>query len=204
MLTETVSRRQQRHHVVPRLHLRGFADDDKMLVQLDLTTGQRRSVSISNAAVIRDFYTVVLPDGTRSDAWEQWLGGLENEIAPALRRAINSPQFDLSEEDRLILSKRIALQALRGPDSRRSIDEISAMTTRMQVGMGGIAYLRHAMTAGLGRAVTEEEAEEAEEEEEAMELEEFEYKGVTYYRDAENQVYQKDEDGDLDDTPIGV
>ena len=40
--------------------------------------------------------------------------------------------------------------------------------------------------------------------EEAMELEEFEWKGVTYYRDSENQVYQKDEDGDLDDTPIGV
>jgi hypothetical protein len=49
-----------------------------------------------------------------------------------------------------------------------------------------------------------EEVEEEEAEEEAMELEEFEYKGVTYYRDAENHVYQKDEDGDLDDTPIGV
>ena len=54
-------------------------------------------------------------------------------------------------------------------------------------------------------AEAEEEVEEEEEaEEEAMELEEFEYKGVTYYRDGENQVYQKDDDGDLDDTPIGV
>ena len=54
---------------------------------------------------------------------------------------------------------------------------------------------------------TEEEAEEEEEEEEegeAKELEEFEYKGVTYYKDSENQVYKMDEDGDLDDTPIGV
>ena len=52
----------------------------------------------------------------------------------------------------------------------------------------------------------EEEVEEEveEEEDEAMELEEFDYKGVTYYRDGENQVYQKDADGDLDDTPIGV
>ena len=48
----------------------------------------------------------------------------------------------------------------------------------------------------------EEEAEEAEDE--ALELEEFEYKGVTYYRDAELQVYQLDTDGDLDETPIGV
>ena len=40
--------------------------------------------------------------------------------------------------------------------------------------------------------------------EEALELEEFEYKGVTYFRDTENQVYQVDSDGDLDDTPIGI
>jgi hypothetical protein len=52
----------------------------------------------------------------------------------------------------------------------------------------------------------EEEQEEAaeEEEDEALELEEFEFKGVTYYKDPEGQVYQKDDDGDLDDTPIGI
>ncbi len=51
----------------------------------------------------------------------------------------------------------------------------------------------------------EEEVEEEEEQEEAVEYVEFEYKGVTYFRDDENQVYQLDEDGDLDDTaPIGV
>ena len=53
----------------------------------------------------------------------------------------------------------------------------------------------------------EEEAEgeeEEEEEEDAVELDEFEYKGVTYFKDSENQVYQVDADGDLDDTPIGV
>lgn len=52
---------------------------------------------------------------------------------------------------------------------------------------------------------TEEvDEEEEEEEEEALELEEFEYKGVTYFKDSENQVYEKDDDGDLNDTPVGV
>jgi hypothetical protein len=37
-----------------------------------------------------------------------------------------------------------------------------------------------------------------------MELEEFTYNDETYYRDAEGNVYQKDDDGDLDDTPIGT
>jgi hypothetical protein len=51
----------------------------------------------------------------------------------------------------------------------------------------------------------EEEAEEEEEEaEEAVEYEEIQYKGVTYYKDSENQVYVLDADGDLDDTPVGV
>jgi hypothetical protein len=48
--------------------------------------------------------------------------------------------------------------------------------------------------------------EDAEQEEEAQqeELTEFEFKGVTYWRDSENQVYKVDDDGDLDDTPIGL
>jgi hypothetical protein len=55
----------------------------------------------------------------------------------------------------------------------------------------------------------EEEAEEEQEEEgdmdeEVVTFEEFEYKGITYYKDSDGQVYQKDADGDLDDTPIGL
>ena len=50
----------------------------------------------------------------------------------------------------------------------------------------------------------EQEEEAMEEEEEVVTFEEFEYKGVTYYKDSDGQVYQKDADGDLDDTPIGV
>jgi hypothetical protein len=46
---------------------------------------------------------------------------------------------------------------------------------------------------------------EAEEEGEALELEEFEYKGSTYYRDSDNNVYMADEDGDVNvEEPIGV
>jgi len=50
--------------------------------------------------------------------------------------------------------------------------------------------------------VEEEEEEEAEETEE-LELTAFEYKGITYYRDADNNVYA-DEDGEVSDEPFGV
>jgi hypothetical protein len=50
----------------------------------------------------------------------------------------------------------------------------------------------------------EEEAEaEEEEEEEALNVDPFEYNGETYYKDAEGNVYQEDEEGAVDDTPIG-
>jgi hypothetical protein len=51
----------------------------------------------------------------------------------------------------------------------------------------------------------DEEEEEEEEEEEGVELEEFEYKGVSYYRDSDNQVYEANEEGEVDtDNAIGV
>ena len=57
----------------------------------------------------------------------------------------------------------------------------------------------------LEEEVLEEEVEEeVEEEAQEVELEEFIYKKKTYYKDGENQVYQMDSDGNLDDSPIGV
>ena len=57
----------------------------------------------------------------------------------------------------------------------------------------------------LEEEVEEEEVEEeVEEEAQEVELEEFIYKKKTYYKDGENQVYQMDSDGNLDDSPIGV
>jgi hypothetical protein len=155
-----VSKRRRRHHTVPRFHLRGFASTDDKLVQLDVSTGQTSEVSVTDAAVIRDFYTVVLPDGSRSDAWEQRLGEVENDIAPALKRAIDVPNFRLSDKDRHRLALWIALQYLRGPDNRRQMAEIASFTVHAQVGMGGLAYLQYAMTRGLGRDVPLAEAEQ--------------------------------------------
>jgi hypothetical protein len=153
-----MSKRRRRHHTVPRFHLRGFASEADMLVQLDVSTGQRRDVSVTDAAVIRDFYTVVLPDGSRSDAWEEC--DVEDQVAPALKRAIHEPTFSLTDDDRGHLALWIALQYLRGPDNRRQMAEIASFTVRAQVGMGGLAYLQHAMSQGLGRHVTHEEAEQ--------------------------------------------
>jgi len=49
----------------------------------------------------------------------------------------------------------------------------------------------------------EEETEEEEEEEEALELDGFTHNGTPYYKDTDNNVYTVNEDGEVDDTPIG-
>jgi hypothetical protein len=49
----------------------------------------------------------------------------------------------------------------------------------------------------------EEQGEQEEQEEEGLNVDPFEYNGQTYYRDAEGNVYQEDEEGAVDDTPIG-
>jgi hypothetical protein len=67
---------------------------------------------------------------------------------------------------------------------------------------------QEAQEAQEAREEEEEEAEaEAEAEpdaEEGEELEEFEYKGSTYYRDGDNNVFMADEEGELVTTPVGV
>jgi len=146
---------------VPRFHLRGFANENQMLRQIDLQTGTYRNVSIGDAAVIKDFYTVELEDGTRSDEWEKRFAEVENRVAPRVRRAVRDEVWTPSAVERQDLSTWIALQFLRGPDHRRMAAQTAGFMMRMQVGMGGLAYLQYAMEQGLEREVSLEEAEGA-------------------------------------------
>jgi len=56
------------------------------------------------------------------------------------------------------LSLWIGLQLLRGQDQRSTLSQLQSLMMRMVVGMGGLAYLRYAMTQGLGRPVSLAEA----------------------------------------------
>ena len=62
---------------------------------------------------------------------------MEDEFAPALKRAVEMIEFGLSDSDREHLARWVALQYLRGPSNRRQMAEIASFTLRAQVGMGG-------------------------------------------------------------------
>jgi hypothetical protein len=53
-------------------------------------------------------------------------------------------------------------------------------------------------------AEAEPEEDVVEEEAAEVELEEFEYKGATYYRDPDNNVFATDDDGELVEEPFGT
>ena len=120
----------------------------------------------------------------------------------------------ISEADRLLLnsSARKALEEEEEDEEEQEAydvpeDEDEAEDEEQQVEEAETEEVPPA----AAEAAPEEEAEEAEAEaeaeaeEEAEEgLEEFEYKGATYYRDTEKNVYMTDENGDLNETPIGV
>jgi hypothetical protein len=63
----------------------------------------------------------------------------------------------------------------------------------------------HAPFDPLEEEIDVEEDEEPDvEEEQELALEEFEYKGTTYWKDDENNVYGADEDGEVNTDPIGT
>ena len=47
------------------------------------------------------------------------------------------------------------------------------------------------------------ESKEEPEEEESLQLEEFEHEGESYYKDDDNNLYKVNDDGEVDETPIG-
>ena len=81
--------------------------------------------------------------------------------------------------------------------------EVEAEAEEAEVAEAEVAEAEEA-EAEVAEAEADAEAEAEAEEEEVVEYKEVEWKGVTYYVDAENQAYQMDSDGDLIDTPIGV
>jgi len=101
-----------------------------------------------------------------------------------------SPKMDpaesINEADRLLLNS----SARKALESKKVETVVAAVPKPVPV---------------VPEAVEEPEEDQEEEDEQGLELDEFEYKGSTYYRDQDKNVYMADENGDIDtENPIGV
>lgn len=133
------------------------------------------------------------------------------------------PLYDNEFVKRIERLERQQSQAVSAaPDTSYLESRIAALEEQLAATHGEVEELRMRLTTPLGIAreasvilpeedvegevleeVVEEEEEEAvEEEEEALELEPLEYRGVTYYKDAEDNVYGTDEEGTVIPEPI--
>jgi len=109
--------RTRRQHVVSRFYLNGFANADQRVARVELPGDVTQVLSTGDAGVIKDFYTITLPDGTKSDFFERAFGEVESLAAEA-PRAITSDTWPVTDEHRASLAGWVALQHLRSEDVR--------------------------------------------------------------------------------------
>ncbi|MFD9740625.1 DUF4238 domain-containing protein [Umezawaea sp. NPDC059074] len=150
------TKRIRRQHVVSKFYLKGFANEMGQLRRVFLPGDRSHLIATSDATVIKDFYTVTLPDGTESDMFERAFGEIETPAAEALRLLLDRT-WPLQGELRAALSSWIALQHLRGENVRAGGDQQKALIIRLIVGVSGKQALREIIERAEHRSVTDSE-----------------------------------------------
>jgi hypothetical protein len=145
------------HHTVPKFYLRGFANPDERITTVRLPGDRRFTQKIGSTAAINRFYSIDgFPDG--ADAFEKALSKLEGDAAEVLR-AVEGGTWPLPEDQRAALGTFIAVQYVRGPDRRRSMEYLAAQMTRLEVQFTGRENVKHWVEQRYGVEVDDDEAE---------------------------------------------
>lgn len=145
----------RRHHVVPRMLLKRFADlGGERIWALDLERDEINKISVSQAPVVKDFYSWIDgPSGAGRDPWlEQWLANepeaktgpildkLEGLVDPDPREMTTLLNFILLQTIRTPVGQALLrhdimeqFRALHEPLLRRDIDSAAEQTARLFV-----------------------------------------------------------------------
>jgi hypothetical protein len=153
-----MSGRKKHHHIIPRFLLRNFSDETGYLIQHDRQQARETRISVSNAAVRTEFYTIDTSTGP-SDAVETMLGeDIEGKAASAFRE-ICEGSFPPSPPSREIVSTFLALQYNRGIRPRESIDDVATQVMQTFAAMYSAdhASLKQFMEAQMGEVNVSEE-----------------------------------------------
>jgi hypothetical protein len=102
-------------HVVPRLSLRPFSEDNRIAMRL-LPSDQKKIVGVADAAVRSNIYGIRRSDGTYSYVIEDALCEIESRTAPILRELLE--RWPLSNSDKARVAQFLGLQSVRGPHWR--------------------------------------------------------------------------------------
>lgn len=133
-------KRVRRQHVVSKFYLKGFAKAEQ-LTRVPLG-GRPHIQNVSDATVVKDFYSVPTASGEVSDYFERSFAELEGVAARALAITLAGTQWPLDPADKLALATWIALQFLRTESVRNSGTEMNAQMIALVVGTSGKQALR--------------------------------------------------------------
>ncbi|MFD6033318.1 DUF4238 domain-containing protein [Streptomyces griseoincarnatus] len=139
-----------------KFYLKGFANDSGYIRRVSLPGQPSIPLSIGDASVIKDFYTVTLPDGTQSDLFEKEFSKIESLAAEALA-GILADTWPIVGKHRAALATWVALQHLRSEDVRANHGNFSAEMIRLIVGVSGKEALRSLIQKAEARIVSDEE-----------------------------------------------
>lgn len=145
----------RRQHLVSRFYLKGFANAAGQLRRVLLPGDRAHLTNVDDASVIKDFYTVDLSDGTRTDLFERLFAEVEYP-ASAVLRAVREGQWPLNESQKTELAGWIALQHLRGEAVRAGQTQMQAEMIRLLVGSSGKEALRRHIEAAEAGPISAE------------------------------------------------
>ncbi len=131
----------RQHHVVSTSYITGFADCSRQLTTVALPGQHSHLMSVSDATVAKDFYNVRLPGGEMSDVFERLWGQIEMPAAVVLNDVVGG-LWPLPPRQKATLAAWMALQHLRGQDTRSSLTGWDAGLIRLVVGTSGKKALR--------------------------------------------------------------
>lgn len=103
----------RRHHYLPQMYLRGFADDDGLVWVFDRQNNTFLHQGVINTAVKKDFYTIVCPDGEKSDAIETLMANSVEGPTKGIIEKLDKRNLNWEGEDRAILALFVTLLRTR-------------------------------------------------------------------------------------------
>lgn len=119
------------HHFIPRFQLDYFQTPEECVLQFDCKESKLVSASTRNLAAENHLYAWNKEDGTKDVSVELFLSDMEGQIAPIIDKIHNS-DFELTNEERSLLSFFVALQLFRTPQNReRTKQSVAKMTKKM-------------------------------------------------------------------------
>jgi hypothetical protein len=109
----SVKKQSQRHHYLPQMYLRGFADEDDLVWVFDRQNKTYLHQGVINTAVKKDFYTVKGPDGQKTDAVETMMANMVESPMKSIIERLDKKNLNWEGEDREILALFVALLRTR-------------------------------------------------------------------------------------------